>query len=700
MLTQCPDCQTTFRVSTRVLQQAQGRVRCGGCGNAFNALEHLSEDDSPGAEENVPAAEQAGPSAGQSSADRNRELLETLDKLAGPDVRIEDTGVEWRVLDDELPETDDDEPPETGSESGATSSLRFMLEGSFDEDEPEQPALHGRRSDQSPAVSDAQVSLDLVETEPVPPPADRGERRYDDNTILPEDFGHDNDLNELPFFVKPETPKRRASDRLAAQDTSAFEEVQVDLALGEPDDWVELLDEVGDEEQSAADDGEAPAASVVDVAMQVPSDEEASPTDTVEPEADDQEPEDIVDEFPDEDMPSDIDTQFLVQAEEMGLDTGSHEIVVLADATGDDSGKMEGGIVAGQQGMEADELADTDIREILPGEDGAEPEEDDIGAPLALEVDEAEAERGSTDAFKAKVAVAEKTLAGDDEYAGRDGDDEPDEAVELELEAELPAPDTDDEKKPVSPKDAIAAAMIGGKDISHLFDEDSGMVETIIMEGESVHDALQPERRRPVEVLREFENPGPLQDTYSLTREKIRGGRRAGDPPSYTVTASVVVLGLVLMGQIVHQSRESLARYSAFNQTIGPIYRVLGKPVTPEWDIRGWQFEATNGSVDETEQLLTIYSRIANKSDQSLPYPLVHVSLTDRFEETIGSRVLEPKDYLAGDLDPRKPVPSGENFTAVITIDSPSAEATGFKLNVCYRVAPRRVRCATQDFKN
>ena len=43
MYTQCPDCNTAFRVTAEVLKQAAGKVRCGGCSNAFNALEHLSE---------------------------------------------------------------------------------------------------------------------------------------------------------------------------------------------------------------------------------------------------------------------------------------------------------------------------------------------------------------------------------------------------------------------------------------------------------------------------------------------------------------------------------------------------------------------------------------------------------------------------------------------------------------------------------
>ena len=44
MYTQCPECDVAFRVTAEVLRQAAGKVRCGGCGIAFNALEHLSEE--------------------------------------------------------------------------------------------------------------------------------------------------------------------------------------------------------------------------------------------------------------------------------------------------------------------------------------------------------------------------------------------------------------------------------------------------------------------------------------------------------------------------------------------------------------------------------------------------------------------------------------------------------------------------------
>lgn len=51
MLTQCPSCQTTFRVTSEILRVAQGQVRCGRCQTQFDALERLIEEGEPGATE-------------------------------------------------------------------------------------------------------------------------------------------------------------------------------------------------------------------------------------------------------------------------------------------------------------------------------------------------------------------------------------------------------------------------------------------------------------------------------------------------------------------------------------------------------------------------------------------------------------------------------------------------------------------------
>jgi hypothetical protein len=163
--------------------------------------------------------------------------------------------------------------------------------------------------------------------------------------------------------------------------------------------------------------------------------------------------------------------------------------------------------------------------------------------------------------------------------------------------------------------------------------------------------------------------------------------------------AGAAALVLLLLVQVAHQSREALATIPMFRDTVGPLYRMVGKPVTPAYDITAWRFEQTKNNIDDAEGVLFIYSRIGNNSDAALPYPLVNVSLTNRFEDPIGSRVLEPSEYLADDTDPRELVPAGNTFDAVISIESPNDEATGFKLNVCYRMEGGQLRCAIEDFK-
>jgi predicted Zn finger-like uncharacterized protein len=46
LYTQCPKCETVFRLSAEVLRAAGGQVRCGRCGEVFNALARLAEDAS------------------------------------------------------------------------------------------------------------------------------------------------------------------------------------------------------------------------------------------------------------------------------------------------------------------------------------------------------------------------------------------------------------------------------------------------------------------------------------------------------------------------------------------------------------------------------------------------------------------------------------------------------------------------------
>ena len=227
MYTQCPECGVAFRVTAEVLKMAAGKVRCGGCGIAFNALEHLSEKkptvparSEKAADPDVPeltpetVGELEADTTPQSiSADQSAALLKTLDQLAGEDIRIEDTGVEWRVLDGDEDEDEDEEPdiqPDAALELiSDTGSMKFIIEGE----------------------EDAPTDEDAVEQAPHETTHVIDEMRFDDNTVLPDDFEE--------VVVAPSSA--RLVEAPSPEPEPEPEAPQFDLDLSEPDEWEDLL---------------------------------------------------------------------------------------------------------------------------------------------------------------------------------------------------------------------------------------------------------------------------------------------------------------------------------------------------------------------------------------------------------------------------------------------------------------------------
>ncbi len=284
MYTQCPECQIAFRVTARVLQQAGGKVRCGGCGNAFSALEHLSEE-MPG----LPADAASNADTTDELAETSKRLLKTLDELAGPeDVRIEDTGVEWRVLDEAEAAVEEQNLRDTSD----TGSIKFDA----DENIPDL-SVDSITADRNSGQNEVQV-----------------ERRYDDNTPLPDDFDDEDDLEYIPQPV----PQRRESD--FTEDSSAFDELQGDLALSEPGEWTDLLDEVSDPDAippEVADELE-------EITNQIAARDDLDQSDSI-PDSDA-----AIEDAANHELPVDIDSQFEMQAEALGI-TGSQEILEQSD---------------------------------------------------------------------------------------------------------------------------------------------------------------------------------------------------------------------------------------------------------------------------------------------------------------------------------------------------------------------------------
>jgi len=744
MYTQCPDCSTAFRVTADVLKQAAGKVRCGGCGNAFNALAYLSEtmpEQPVAADADADAAlpelkPEPGPDDGlpaSISAEQSAALLKTLDELAGSDIRIEDTGVEWRVLDDdEIGEAAADDQTDDAPPAGAAADDLVI-----DEILDESPTPVDQFLTETPAVVDAPEIFEEPANDFIRTSVD--EIRFDDNTPLPEDFALDDD-----GFVEGDFSSEALQPDPAHEepDEALDDKPQADLDLSEPDEWNDILGEFADLAEAVA----APAKDVLDAlgepeladepdlpeAFELPDDvsEEAAEAATEEVSLGDADLEDIDLAEADLEDPLDMDSQFALQAEAMGIDlSGMHEALeAQQDLPVEDDVDLDKLLAdSSDEDLELDDLLDEDLVDEVD-ETGLDTvleaiEEPEFEGATQLElIADGELGNASEEALPDELddEPVEDLEADDDAYEGPEAV-EADEADEASVGHYIP-PMTEEEQTinlqidqdllalAVEDKDGFASTIViaeadaedkarkdkkkakKSKDEEALRDTSAGF-ETIIMEGEAFRsagdlDKTEADTAAAAEALASLAAAAREPEKAEHT-----GGRR------YGLIAGVVLLLIFLGVQYVHQSRDTLATIPAFNNAIGPLYRALGKPLSPEWDITGWRFEATKGSTDEGDENLTIYSRVGNKSDKPLPYPLIGIALTDRFEETIGSRVLDPVDYLSNDLDPRKLVEPGNTFNAVITIESPDIAAASFRLRACYRTADGLLRCKDDGFK-
>ena len=668
MYTQCPDCEVAFKVTADVLKQAAGQVRCGGCGNAFNALAYLSEQipKQPAAKtanetvpELTPEIIDTDDGLPQSiSAEQSAALLKTLDELAGSDIRIEDTGVEWRVLDEDeaaAPAADDDD-----AGPDVSTPVKNVDEYLDDAETPIDEFLTA-----TPEVVDAPEVFAEEANGPHKTPV--VELRFDDNTPLPDDF----DLGDDSSYVA--APESTPDDEAAVHEITD-EEPQPDLALSEPDEWTDILDEF----QDLVDEVAAPIDSIVEDAV------DASPVDAG-----------------DGSVPLDMDTQFALQAEAMGID------------------------LSGINEMDADdEESEVEESEVEPVDDDAEIADDLSPLGLLVEPDGLDEQHELLEEPIVETHTIEDELAGDGSAAEPVSDEEDssthyvppmteeEHTVNMQIDQDLMAlaiEDKDGFASTIIIPDKGAEKVVGDNETASQDDsdpddhnghsdkeapeqsDDAELFETIIMEGDHV--------RTPTDSKKLAVDAAAAAKLADAARARDAEQMQNAAGMRYGMIGGVVVLVLLLAIQTIHQSREALATIPAFNNTVGQVYRAIGRPVQPAWDITGWRFEATKGSTEGESEELTIYSRLGNNSDSPLPYPLIGISLTDRFEETIGSRVLDPVEYLPTDLDPRKLVEPGNTFNAVITIKSTSENATGFKLNVCYRLSNGRLRCAIDDFK-
>jgi predicted Zn finger-like uncharacterized protein len=204
--------------------------------------------------------------------------------------------------------------------------------------------------------------------------------------------------------------------------------------------------------------------------------------------------------------------------------------------------------------------------------------------------------------------------------------------------------------------------------------------------------AAAPDRDRPrvsgleiPEDIRREMMEGIEDEIDPVSAVRNLGRRSVSRAAFYTWLGAAIASALLLIAQVLHHNREwPIAR---------AVYGLMGTPQAPPANLSAYQLRQWGVTGDpDANGTLRVRASILNTAAQLQPYPLLRVTLADRFGKKIGARDFEPGEYL-GKPTARLLAP-GERVDATLQILDPGKSAEGFEIDVCLRGAEQKISCA------
>jgi predicted Zn finger-like uncharacterized protein len=191
-----------------------------------------------------------------------------------------------------------------------------------------------------------------------------------------------------------------------------------------------------------------------------------------------------------------------------------------------------------------------------------------------------------------------------------------------------------------------------------------------------------------------------VEESQDTAGTHAHGGAAADAPdfdflPSRRGTADAKIwkllaapLAVLLLLQLVHNYRYTLARHPILGPPLVGLYGALGMTLRPDWNLHAYEILQWHvGSDPGTPGTLRVRASLKNLAPFAQPYPLLRLVLEDRWGEQVRSREFEPSEYLDPTTAPDRLLAPAQQANATVVIVDPGPDAEGFRFDVCLRGA-------------
>jgi hypothetical protein len=143
---------------------------------------------------------------------------------------------------------------------------------------------------------------------------------------------------------------------------------------------------------------------------------------------------------------------------------------------------------------------------------------------------------------------------------------------------------------------------------------------------------------------------------------------------------------------------QSLAERPRHLWRVWPLERIsaaLGEPLRPNWDLGAYDVRQLGAISDVADpRSLKVRLSIANRADRAQAWPLLRLSLLDRYGTVVSSGDLKAEQYLPPALRAQRLIASEQRIDTEVSVVDPTQQVLSFELDVCVPAAGGGLRCA------
>jgi hypothetical protein len=166
--------------------------------------------------------------------------------------------------------------------------------------------------------------------------------------------------------------------------------------------------------------------------------------------------------------------------------------------------------------------------------------------------------------------------------------------------------------------------------------------------------------------------------------------------PRWQYTAGVALLAVVLLMQILHYNRQSLALNNTFGGLATKVYGWFGVTLMPRWDLTAYSVKQLGAEAEGTGSQLRVRLSVQNDSSRVQPLPLLRLTLQDRYGNAVATRDLTPADYLPKRVANQRLLEPDQRIDVELHVVDSNKAAIGFEIDACLKGEGGAIGCANE----